>query len=208
MWATCEAKALNSPERNPVRSAAALVGTRAHELVTGVSFSDWPSSVTFDAITPVTSHLEVQAKAIAATATDLLTEAGWKVVEAEKQVERDGLIGRLDLFAFHPVHGDAVIDLKTGQNVGAAWLQVGGYLHLAAAGEFGASRWGGVLHVPRRKVHAEAKGTLTFRNADDLMDAFGALHRRARDVMSGAEPLRSPGQQCVRCQAQCPVRMG
>ena len=39
------------------------------------------------------------------------------------------LTGHLDLRVWHSDHGEAIIDLKTGQ-IGTAWLQVGGYLYL------------------------------------------------------------------------------
>ena len=45
-------------------------------------------------------------------------------------MRRDELVGHLDIRAWHKDHGEAIIDLKTGQGVGAAWLQVGGYLTL------------------------------------------------------------------------------
>ena len=52
-------------------------------------------------------------------------------------------MGHLDIRAWHSDHGEAIIDLKTGQGVGAAWLQVGGYLVLDGT----SVDWGGVLHV-------------------------------------------------------------
>ena len=48
----------------------------------------------------------------------------------EEELRRDELTGHLDIRAWHSDHGEAIIDLKTGAQVGAAWLQVGGYADL------------------------------------------------------------------------------
>ena len=49
----------------------------------------------------------------------------------EQELRSAELTGHLDLRAWHSDHGEAIIDLKTGQ-IGTAWLQVGGYLNLLA----------------------------------------------------------------------------
>ena len=55
----------------------------------------------------------------------------------EQELRSDELTGHLDLRAWHSDHGEAIIDLKTGQ-IGTAWLQVGGYIALyVVAGESG-----------------------------------------------------------------------
>ena len=71
---------------------------------------------------------------------------GWTPIAHEEELRRDELVGHLDIRAWHSDHGEAIIDLKTGQGVGAAWLQVGGYLTLDTPP---VKPWGGVLHVPR-----------------------------------------------------------
>ena len=74
------------------------------------------------------------------------------------------LTGHLDLRAWHSDHGEAIIDLKTGAQIGAAWLQVGGYLtpvpSKAIFLAYGLPHLlGGVLHVPRTRIDRDVKGT-------------------------------------------------
>ena len=69
-----------------------------------------------------------QARAIAKEARRLLDEQGWHIMEQEEVVDVDDLTGRFDLRCWKEGEGEAIIDLKTGQHVGAAWLQVGGYI--------------------------------------------------------------------------------
>ena len=124
----------------------------------------------------------------------------------EEALRRDELTGHLDIRAWHSTHGEAVIDLKTGM-VGAAWLQVGGYLMLLD--EDTAVRWGGVLHVPRVKVSKDVTGTLELRDAYQLAVAWNISSHRVLDVMNGANPTYSPGMHCGRCRVpDCPVRIG
>ena len=120
------------------------------------------------------------------------------------------LTGHLDLRAWHSDHGEAIIDLKTGAQIGAAWLQVGGYLRLYQQ-HYISERWsgyGGVLHVPRTRIDRDVKGTLELRLHHPLAEAWDANIARIQAVMEGALPTRSPGLHCARCAADCPVRVG
>ena len=58
-----------------------------------------------------------------------MVDKGWGILGQEEALGRPPeLTGHLDLRAWHSDHGEAIIDLKTGAQIGAAWLQVGGYL--------------------------------------------------------------------------------
>ena len=50
----------------------------------------------------------------------------------KQELRSDAMTGHLDMRAWHSDHGEAIIDLKTGQ-IGTAWLQVGGYLNAIVA---------------------------------------------------------------------------
>ena len=112
------------------------------------------------------------------------------------------LTGHLDLRAWHSDYGEAIIDLKTGAQVGTAWLQVGGYLLLTPE----PTNYGGVLHVPRTRIDRDVKGTLELRPSEPLMGAWQPHRIRIAAIMAGALPTRSPGLHCARCAADCPVR--
>ena len=114
--------------------------------------------------------------------------------------------------------GEAIIDLKTGQHVGAAWLQVGGYIlglnsrERVSCPENVFSKgfrmlWGGVLQVPRQPISLNVRGTLVMRDALQLERAFDTLYQRARQVINGAAAFRTPGLHCRRCPlTDCAVR--
>ena len=188
-WAACEAMALQSPPRPAGRTnVAAWVGTLAHAELAGIMVEERPERFAYDALTASDNQAIIQAHAIATCARELLVAQGWGVIGREEEVRRDELVGHLDIRAWHSKHGEAIIDLKTGQGVGAAWLQVGGYLSLSDNGE----RWGGVLHVPRVAVHKDAKGTLAIRDGDHLCTAWCRSIGRISAIERGAPPTYSP----------------
>ena len=201
-WAACEVMALQSPPRPAGRAnVAAWVGTLAHGIVSGM-FPEDPERLAYDSITPSGHHALVQAQAIAKKARELLSDQGWGVIGREEEVRRDELVGHLDIRAYHSEHGEAIIDLKTGQGVGAAWLQVGGYLYLADDN----ADMGGVLHILRVAVHKDVQGTLAFRKRQPLVLAWRNQMKRIREIHQGAHPTYSPGIHCGRCGIQnCPV---
>ena len=203
-WAACEAMALQSPPRPAGRTnVAAYVGTLAHGWLAGIP-PEHPGRLAYDSLTPTDHAVVVQAEAIAAKAQELLSAQGWGVIGREEEVRRDELVGHLDIRAYHSDHGEAIIDLKTGQGVGAAWLQVGGYISLDGSG----AHWGGVLHVPRVRIDKDVKGTLDLRSGEALKLAWQRNEARIRMVMDGSSPTYSPGIHCGRCGIQnCPVRI-
>ena len=205
-WTTCEAMALESPPRTAGRTnVAAWVGTLAHGLLSDVRPAE-PARLAFDAMTPAPYHAEAQARAIAECAREVLSDQGWTPIAHEEELRRDELVGHLDIRAWHSDHGEAIIDLKTGQGVGAAWLQVGGYLTLDTPP---VKPWGGVLHVPRVRIDKDVKGTLEFRRATGLLATWQCSMTRIQQVMDGSRPTYSPGIHCTRCGvADCPVRVG
>ena len=127
------------------------------------------------------------------------------MIGREEELRRDELIGHLDIRAYHAEHGEAIIDLKTWRaQIGAAWVQVGGYLWLDQQ----RIPWGGVLHVPRVAINKDVKGTLQLRPSGPLQTEWQRWQRRIREITDGATPTRSPGYHCGRCQlADCPVRI-
>ena len=149
---------------------------------------------------------------ICGVAHSVLKDKGWAIVDQEESVSADNFTGRLDLRCWHKDQGDAIIELKTGQSVGAAWLQLGGYI-AALIGRCPSrtrlpSNQGGVLHVPRQSVNRDVTGTLEMRNAGLLIDAWKRIQGRVIEVMHGRNPLLTPGLHCMRCSLKqsCPVR--
>ena len=214
-WASCEVMALQSPPRPAGRTnVAAWVGTLAHAELAGVMVDERPARLAYDTLTKSDHHAIIQAHHIATCARELMTAQGWGVLATEEEVRRDELVGHLDIRAWHSEHGEAIIDLKTGQGVGAAWLQVGGYLWLdnrliTDSATRGFVPWGGVLHVPRVAINKDVKGTLEMRPAQSLAAAWITSYGRIQDVVQyGNNPTYSPGIHCGRCGIQdCPVRI-
>ena len=246
-WTTCEAMAVSDPHPEARVHVAAWVGTLAHAYLledrghldgTKLGYSvkelyqlpEEPVRLRYDAITPTAHAVEVQAHALASEALRCLDLAGWTIMEAEREVKGEGVTGHLDILAWHgETKRTAIIDLKTGRDIGAGWLQVGGYLellgrmaidagwqhegaYLVLPGDISAradtrAEYGGILHVPRVSISKEPKATLEVRYAVDLMNAWTTAKSRIDAVLAGATALRSPGQHCGRCTARCPVRV-
>ena len=208
-WASCEAYAFHAPPR-PVGRAnvAAYVGSLAHAMVADEPLPEPDGRIAFDATTPTERAAQIQATSIARVARKLLVDRGWGVLGKEEALRNDAMTGHLDIRAWHSDHGEAIIDLKTGQ-IGTAWLQVGGYVDLYHdGGEWLPCAWGGVLHVPRVRIDKETKGTLEFRPANRLKLAWESNMQRIDAVLQGANPTRTPGHHCARCTLDCPVRIG
>ena len=134
----------------------------------------------------------MQANAIAnGKARELLTSMGFGVIGREEEVRSDAMTGHLDIRAYHRDKGEAIIDLKTGQGTGTAWLQVGGYLDLFL-NYAPMPAYAGVLHVPRQRIDRDQKGTLELREAKPVQQAWrqsvaahsGRAGRRAAHVLS------------------------
>ena len=203
-WASCEAYAFHAPPR-PVGRAnvAAYVGSLAHAMVADMPLPEPDGRIAYDATTPTERAAQIQATSIAKVARKLLVDRGWGILAREEALRSDDLTGHLDLRAWHSDHGEAIIDLKTGQ-IGTAWLQIGGYIALLNQ----PVHYGGVLHVPRVRIDKEAKGTLEFRPAAGLRTAWVTNMQRIDAVLQGANPTRTPGMHCTRCTLDCPVRSG
>ena len=202
-WTTCEAMALTDPRPEARVHVAAWVGTMAHAILLGTALERRPPRQRFDATTQTAYAADVQALAIAQEARRALDAVGWSIMERERVVSGDGDTGHLDILAWHEdTKRTAIIDLKTGRGIGAGWLQVGGYLALSRL-----TVDGGILHVPRVAVSKEPKATLEMRDGGSLVQAWAAAKDRIDAVLAGAVALRSPGQHCGRCTANCPVRI-
>ena len=202
-WTTCEAMALSDPRPEARIHVAAWVGTLAHSLLSGVE-TEPPGRLRFDAVTTTDYSATVQAHAIAKEAQRVMDAEGWAIMGTEREVTGNGDTGHLDIQAWHgESQRQAIIDLKTGQSIGAGWLQVGGYLTLQGT----SIDYGGILHVPRVAVSKEPKATLEVRYGADLASAWRTAKRRIDAVLTGSTALRSPGQHCKRCYVPCSVRV-
>ena len=210
-WTTCEAMAISDPHPEARVHVAAWVGTLAHALLSGcLEDTEEPSRLRYDALTPTPHAATVQAHAIVSAASRRLDYEGWSIMESEREMGGNGDTGHLDVLAWHrDTKRSAIIDLKTGQSIGAGWLQVGGYLSLFEKDYrlLADQMRGGILHVPRVSISKEPKATLEVRYAADLMNAWTTAKSRIDAVLAGATPLRSPGQHCGRCTSRCPVRV-
>ena len=95
-----------------------------------------------------------------------------------------------------------VLDFKTGRTIGAAWLQLAGYLHAWKGVQLS---FAGIVHVPRSKK--EPSGTITFRDPFQLVSAWKATTERIDEVSATGAPTYSPGTHCAYCPLKdCAVR--
>ena len=207
--AQCEALWLRRVPEGGAMSAAAYVGKLAHALLTGVHDGPQPQVVAWDKVTKNESEAQVQRHDIAEQAMRLLEDHGWAITAAEVECGRDDgelpVSGRCDLIVEDPVGRNAVVDLKTGQQVGGAWLQVGAYL---LDPDF-AGYDGGILHVPRSRSvdRMVERSRFEVRSGTDLMLMANWEHRRAKQVVESDMPRRTPGSHCEGCPiTDCPVR--
>ena len=216
-WTTCEAMALSDPRPEARVHVAAWVGTWAHAaMLGGETIEPAPARVRYDAITPGFRAAVFQAQAIAVEARRCLEQEGWTMLETEKEVKGEGVIGHLDVLAWHgETQRTAIIDLKTGRDIGTGWLQVGGYLSLwedehpipDSAKNFHPHD-GGILHVPRVAGEQGSRtGSWRYVTGVKLVQAWEDTKDRIDAVLGGAAALRSPGTHCAWCTAYCPVRI-
>ena len=212
-WTKCEAMALHS-KRPPAGRypASAYVGTLAHHFLvfgSGAKFeaSDFRQVIAWDSLTRDVHDAELQGRTIAEAGRRKLAEYNWTVTESEASVAGESHRGRIDLIVWSLNHQkSALLDLKTGVGVGAAWLQVGGYLELYPE----LVDYGAILHVPRVRVERVPSAWLELRHASGLIDAWRAWTDRVDDIARvRVHPSRSPGDHCgSRCSlTECPVRV-
>ena len=210
-WCECETYALQSPPRQAGRTnIAAHVGTMAHAMIADLPVPEPEGRLAFDYLTPTERAATIQATAIARYARQLMVNQGYGVLAREEEYITEELTGHLDIRAWHSEHGEAIIDLKTGNGIGAAFLQVGGYISLSRPPGINQQvPMGGVLHVPRVRIDKDVKGTLEFRDGMALMQAWTQNYDRIQEVLQGFPPTRSPGLHCKRCAVRdCAVRIG
>ena len=206
-WTACEAWAMTGQEaKGGQQSVARWVGSMAHQILDGKE--GWPTpppryGVAFDSVTPLPSAASSQAQDIAAEAKALLDRYGLTIFQSEVPVEEGVHRGTIDLLVMDRKNRAGILDFKTGRTIGAAWLQLAGYL---AAWKGVTLSFAGIVHVPRSKL--EPSGTITFRDPAELVKAWKATIKRVEEVVISAEPTYSPGTHCSRCPLKgCAVRM-
>ena len=120
-WCECETYALQSPPRQAGRTnIAAHVGTMAHAMIADLPVPEPEGRLAFDYLTPTERAATIQATAIARYARQLMVNQGYGVLAREEEYITEELTGHLDIRAWHSEHGEAIIDLKTGNGIGAA----------------------------------------------------------------------------------------
>ena len=217
-FVTCEAMALQDKPPSKSMSAAAMVGTMAHAYVSGQTRVDVPEIIRWDNVTPTKRVALAQAGSIADKVEHLLEQSDLHVRALEYEVDVVTHLpihigpddnpydtGRIDIMGVCDV-GGVVLDLKTGRDIGAGWLQLGGYL--SSFDTYVEAARGGILHVPRMAIGKDQAGTLEIRDREDLVYLWDIQRSRIDDVTChGHDPMRSPGSHCKYCAvADCAVR--
>ena len=99
----------------------------------------------------------------------------------------------------------AIVHLRTGRTIGAAWLELA--RTLAEYEPSDRPELAGIVHVPRVRIDRECKGTMSMRDGLELVGEWRSWERRVQAVLSqGSTPLARPGQHCQRCRLACGVR--
>lgn len=231
-WTTCELRAASSiasPRPESAPHVAGWVGTLAHRMTERALIAhrpddddaaapEAPPRLRYDATTRTLDQARRQAAAVSAAVVDALRRLDAVALRAEQEVALGGLTGHYDLIiALHvdPAHRArlhqprevALCDIKTGRDVGAAWLQIGGYIEAVRAApggdQLGVSL-GAVIAAPRTDPE---NVTIEARPADELAAAWRAAYARARAVIyEGARPIARPGAHCAHCTVRrCPA---
>ena len=210
-WTACEAWAMTGQDAGSGRKpVAAWVGTMAHRFLADAASVDQAvaelpprSQVAFDSVTPLPLVAISQACDLAIKARALLDRFGLTIFQSEVPVEDVFHRGTIDLLVMDQKNRAGILDFKTGQTIGSAWLQLAGYLSLYKGAPLS---FAGIIHVPRSKL--EPTGTIAFRDPAELVKAWTRTIARVEEVMTSAEPTYSPGTHCSRCPLKgCAVRM-
>ena len=209
-WSQCEAYAFRGRARerdDHSLSAAALVGNIAHATLAEINY-EITQPIRWDRTTPGRPAALKQAQDIVAVARKMLADNKMTILARETAHASERWLGHSDLIVRDEVSRDiGIVDLKTGQQLSTAWLQVGGYLELAQDETIQLMIFGAVLHVPRTK-DGEPKAAFATRGADLLRQSFRAYETRIASIVDDfADELRRPGYHCRSCSLDdCVVR--
>ena len=101
----------------------------------------------------------------------------------------------------------ALVHVRTGRDVGTAWLSLGQHLDEIDASDDGAPTAGVLLHAPRVALGRETVATVNERPAPSLIAEWNRWRVRVGQILDSHEaPLASPGVHCARCTVECAVR--
>ena len=211
-WSNCEKMALYHTQArvHQAMTAAAWVGVLTHaNVMRRCGLSDKrpnpPRAMRWDNLTRDRREAAQQAKDCAAAICQQIELHELEPIAGEVPVEGAGIKGRIDLIVNRRYHGELIIDLKTGEG-GAGWLQLGGYLTALALGEEQKFCDAGIIRARRRRINQLVAAETTLRGGYDLRAGFAHWHTRINQIIGGAEPTRSPGSYCRRCQVlECAV---
>ena len=208
--ATCERRWIrNARVRSKHMHVAAHVGTLAQEeliRLAGFAMAEtdaiWDTPVVYDHITRVRPEAIHQAAIIARASWRALRESGWEILNCEVPVGSGTIRGRYD---FRLAKGKSFLglgDLKTGQSVHGAWIQLGGYLSQTQYQICGV-----IIHAPRTKLDKDQPVAIMERPAVGLVEEFRTWRQRIDVLQGGGVPTPSPGIHCAACKVgNCAVR--
>lgn len=223
-WQQCEKRAL-AEIRMPVVDdrphIAAWVGTEVHARVANPDHqvSDAGMAV-YDKRTPTQNFANKQVKEIAESVTDALEMARIEIVAQEREMGLATpfdaypwlhMTGTVDVVGLHDTY-TVLLDIKTGDQLDHAWLQLGAYALLMDDIDMKPDR-AIILHAPRSKWDPMGGGVtvslhdLTPKRGDvDLLmdETLSHMSRVGAIIASETEPVARAGHHC----ASCPVREG
>ena len=194
-WVRCEREALHGPDgaRSGRTHVASLVRQGAMRRIAGEDAGtlELGFPVQLDEISARLDDVPRQSAAIAAEA-DRLLETYDNDVGVAAMVLAVLSAGWLVTIPGDRTDSTAILHLRTGRTIGAAWLELGRVL--AEYSPSDRPDLAGIVHVPRTRIHRECKGTMTVRDGFGLVGEWKSWERRVQAVLTeGSDAARAPG---------------
>jgi len=195
-WAQCELRALrgSGPSRGriPIRH---VVRSMALRMLSGMDPEPTPPFCKLDGVTGRVRDAQIQARAIAGVASELLGEdlLGAPVTERYELIEGGILQG-----------DDLLMSLCIEPQIGMEWFVLAG----AAAARQEEPVCLRILHIPRARIGTPCVGQSLVRGTRSAIEAWQTWEEHIGEIITGARrAVARPGSHCRTCSlSECALR--
>ena len=210
---------IQPPGKDVVRISQ-WVGTAVHALCSGEAMPEFPNQkyVRFDRHTPTMASAINTVHLMHAKLHDAATRHGIAFVQREHKTcsmrlsdwpQNIYMSGTIDIKGLkQPDYKNVIADIKTGDLLFAAWLQLGAYAALEDAENAKDTDLVAIIHLRRKDVLTPGfDAKMVFNDAPACKkEAVRAADRVAKLMSFQIEPTASPGIKCSSCTLDCAVR--